>query len=173
MTTLLIKKYLKKFTILFICGILFLITENCNPKLRNNEQEIPKPPIGIKVKANSGLTFTLYYYVQNKETSFDGYNVYITREATGNTSLVNIYPPYSINGGFPTLIHTGNEVNVDQPKTFTLSNFIIYNSNSVGSNNTLYIPFQNGVRYFFKITAHTNFDVESSPSNEVSAVAIQ
>jgi hypothetical protein len=149
-----------------------LLTLTCNPKPHNFVNEKPNQPTGLKVRANNGLTFTLFYYVQNKETSFDGYNVYITREATGNTQVSGTYAPYSINGGSPTLMHKSNEDNVDQPLTIAINNFVTYNSNSIGAQNTLYLPFIAGVRYFFKITAHTNFEVESTPSNEVSAVAL-
>jgi|GEM_PF-2127563 len=149
-----------------------LASFSCNPKARNFDGEIPNQPVGIKVRANSGLTFTLYYYVQNQETSFDGYNVYITRESTGNTQPANLYPPYSLRGSSPTLVHNQSDIDVDQPRIFFIPSFVTFHPNSYGAQNTLYLPFQAGVRYFFKITAHTIFDKESLPSNEVSAVAI-
>jgi len=163
--------FLKVIVNLFLLFSISLLI-NCNPGPKNFPGEKPSQPTGLKVRANNGLTFTLFYYVQNRETSFDGYNIYITSESTGNLNLSGSYQPYTFNGSVPTLIHNSKDVNADQPVSATLASFVVASTNSSGNSSALFLPFQAGKRYFFKITAHTSFDVESLPSNEVSAVAL-
>lgn len=156
--------FIKKRSTLPCCGIFFFLILFCNPNLKDNPYQKPQPPVGLKVFANSGKTFTLYYYVQNKEASFDGYNIYISKVPTGQTTP-DYNCRYNITGGTPTVTHSGSDFNAGTAKTITLSYFPC----DLGSRA---VPFEQGLRYYFKMTAHTYYDQESLPSNEVSAVAI-
>ena len=150
-----------------------MINFKCNQSLQYYSGEKPVTPVGIKIKANAGKTFTLYYYVINKEVSFDGYNVYITRQPTGGAVLKSNYPAYTDTGGTPSLVHDNTQTDVNQQRNALINYFVTFNDNGPDiPRNTLIFPFEAGVRYYFKITAHTYFDVESTPSNEVSAVAL-
>jgi len=160
---------------IFIKILAFWILTGCNSKMPYlpPQYERLSNPIGIKVFANPGKTFTLYYFVQNKESTFDGYNIYVSREAIGSrfdiASKKSLYPPYTLNGSYPSIPDDSGNFNVDTPKKFIISNFIQPGVVNSASNN---LPFEQGTRYFFKITAHSFNGQESLSSNEISSVAL-
>jgi hypothetical protein len=157
--------------------ILALIMVGCNSSPDYDPNEIPLTPYGIKVKANSGNTFTLSYYIQNEENTFDGYNLYITREPSVSVektaNLKAIAQPYTTTGSSPTIPHSSSEIDLNTPGTIAIETFMISQKNLDGSISKTFLPFESGTRYYFKLTAHTFYEQESVYfSNEVSAVAI-
>ena len=143
---------------------LLLLTFYCGNSLPFQDEIVLARPTGITITAVSPLKFDLSYFVQNQEDTFTGYNIYIARSTIGESETVStntVIPPLILDGSVPTFKHSKAEVNVNTPVTKTLS---VYND--------AVTAFENGVTYFFRITAYSRTKIESRPSNEVSATAI-
>lgn len=144
---------------------------HCSMQLPTQPDEQLERPTGIYVSAKAGKTFELSYYVQNDENIFDGYNLYISRYSTGDKSINENTRPYTIDGSYPTFPHSNADYDLSNPIAVTLDYFIESYYDVSGNLRVNYIPFEEGVTYYFKLKAHSIYNSESNFSNEVSAIA--
>ncbi len=119
-------------------------------------------PVGIQVIPQSDLKFKLIYFVQNQESTFDGYNLYISRNPISEGNIGHTVPALSINGALPTFQHGPEDFDVDEPKEALIQFF-----------NDGISRFEDGITYYFRLTAHSRRGSLSKLSNEVSAKAIE
>jgi len=148
----------KKYKILF----LFLILLQCGNNIPYSKETLLKRPVGVSIVAKSGLAFDLSYHVQNEEDTFDGYNVYISRDSISDSEIETLVPALNLSGSLPTFQHSKDEVDFVNSVT---QNIALY-SDSITN-------FENGVTYFFRIAAHSRYGYLSKASNEVSAAAFE
>jgi len=165
------KRTLKKITYYSI-GLVVLLNVNCATSLILNESEYLVRPTGISVTAQAGGTFQFSYYIQNTEGTFDGYNLYITKESTGDSGGNQSIDPYQRTGSVPTLIHSPDEVDLVTAITVNIDKYMEISYSLDGSKVITYVPFEAGVTYFFKLKAHSQFDVISEYSEEISGVSL-
>ena len=151
--------------LLFFSGL----TLSCASNIGYQVNETLDRPVGLQVYARPGGLFVISYYVQNDEDTFDGYNLYISRESTGDTNKI---PPYTINGSIPTFLHTSANYDPNTAVNVSISEFMDVRVDLNGNKTTNYVPFETGTRYYFKIKAHSRFNFLSQPSNEASAVTL-
>lgn len=149
----------KKLVFYIAIGVLML-TMFCGNSIPYQDDETLNRPVGISVTAKSGLAFNITYTVQNEESVFDGYNIYMSRSTIGDAEI-NSIPPYPLDGTLPTVKHSAEDYNVNQTHTVTIE----YYQDGV-------TRFEEGVTYFFRMVAHGRNNSQSLPSNEVSAVAL-
>jgi len=154
----------------FLVLLFFLI--HCSQGINYNKNQKLATPAGFNVYPLPGSSFKVSYFVQNSEDIFDGYNLYITRESTGEVVTTAPLQPYTINGALPTFIHSAADFNPTSPVEITLTLYMDTRLDLSGNISTNYIPFEPGVYYFFKIKAHSIYDTYSTFSNEVSVMAI-
>lgn len=133
---------------------------SCGNNIPFLEERILKRPVGISVTANPGLTFTLRYFVQNQEPTFDGYDLFIKREPIGDGETFGSLPPANLFGNLPTFLHGPEEFNPNVPVERLVPTID-------GAR-----LFEAGVRYYFRLSAHSRRGFRSDPSEEVSAIAL-
>ena len=155
---------------LFLAIVLALwTTPQCLTNITYKKNETLERPVGLQVYALSGGKFQINYYVQNSEDTFDGYNLYISRESTGDYDELE---PYLLTGSTPTFLHDPGEVDLITPQTQQVTQFMDIYKDITNNVTISFVPFETGTRYYFKVRAHSRFNVVSLPSNEVSAVAL-
>ena len=150
--------FMNKSALLSAIAVLLLFCGNSVPF---QDEAFLRRPVGISVTAVSPLNFQRQYFVQNLEKSFLGYNVYIARNTIGDSEVGGTIPALLIDGQLPTLKHSISDFNVDTAQTVTIERF-----------NDSVTKFEEGITYFFRITAYSRQPLESLPSNVVSATAI-
>ena len=144
----------------FISIFLFL---SCTTNPPVFEEPFLKKPVGLEVLPLSGRKFLVRYYVQNQEVSFDGYNLYISRESISDGEPIERggnLPPLNLDGSLPTFKHTKEDFS---PSIRREREITYYKE---------FIPFQEGVTYYFRMAAHSIYGEISLLSNEVSATAL-
>jgi len=144
---------------------------SCSTNTDYFEQEKPATPTQFTITALSGGRFQITYLVENNEQTFDGYNIYIAKQSTGDVSPVTSNIPYTLDGGYPTVRHNASEFST-VPKNLIIETYLEKASSIQGSTITIYPPFVPGDLYYFKMTAHTRYNIESNPSVQKSAVAL-
>ena len=144
-----------------------LIHLSCGSSIPFQAETDLKRPVGLSVTAISGLKFQLSYFVQNQESSFIGYNLYIARNTIGDQEARadSTIPALNLDGTLPTFKHSSTDIDLNIPKTAEVS---LYHDAVTN--------FEVGVTYFFRITAcarnlSLSSQQESLPSNEVSVTA--
>lgn len=135
---------------------------NCGNNIPYSEETILRRPVGITITAKPGLSFDLSYYVQNEEKTFDGYNLYISRNTIGDSEVETGILPLNLSGTLPTFQHSSEQVDLTNP---IIQNISLY-SDSI-------TKFEKDVVYYFRITAHSRFGYISEASNEVFAAALE
>lgn len=162
------QRFTKRYGLLFTAAISLALFK-CQSNITYQPGEILQRPVGIQVYALSNGKFRLSYYVQNSESIFDGYNLYISRESTGDNDTIS---PYLLNGSIPTLPHSPQDVDYITPISVDIEIFMDVRTDLNGNLVTSFVPFETGTRYFFKLRAHSRFNTVSFPSNEASAVTL-
>ena len=117
-------------------------------------------PVGIEIQRQSGTTFLLRYYIQNKEETFDGYNLYISRTPISEGEIYSTLSAFSRDGGLPTFRHNGEQCDLVNPEEVILE----YYADAI-------TRFERNIRYYFRMTAHSTEGLISQPSNEVNDIA--
>ncbi len=117
-----------------------------------------KRPTGLVVTSLDGLKFEVSYTIQNAESTFDGYHLYISRSTISEGEIYSL-TPLSLNGSSPTFHHSKDELS-SIPQKREISHF----TDGVSR-------FEEGVNYFFRLVAHSRFNILSRPSNEVQNIA--
>ena len=121
-------------------------------------------PVNLQVEALPNLRFKISYSVQNQELSFDGYNLYISRSPISEGQVYSSLSPLSRDGGLPTFRHRPEDFNPNQLQEVIIERYV-----------DTVTKFEAGIRYYFRMTAHsreTSGSIESRPSNEVERAAI-
>lgn len=142
----------------FTLAILLFIS-HCGTNIPFEQELTLKRPTGIAVTALAGQKMQLQYTVQNQETTFDGYNVLISRTEIGDSEVFSM-EPLTINGTVPTLLHSNADYNINLVRSVTLNRL------------TNVLPFEVGTTYFFRIQAHSRKGVRSEGSNLATAVGL-
>jgi len=145
---------------------------SCATSLVLNENEYLTRPSNISVSGQAGGKFQLTYYVENTENTFDGYNLYISKESTGDAGGNQVIEAYQYTGSVPTFIHSPDEVDSVTPVTVSLDKYMQITYSLDGNKVITYVPFEEGATYFFKMKAHSQFDILSEFSTEVSDVTL-
>ncbi|MDW8307471.1 MAG: hypothetical protein RML34_10445 [Leptospiraceae bacterium] len=154
------KRLWKRLKRVFSTSFPFVISLSCANNIPFLEERILKRPVGISITANQGLTFTLRYYVQNQEPTFDGYDLFIKREPIGDGEVFGALGPANLYGNLPTFLHGPEEFDPNRPIERLISTID-------GAR-----LFEAGVRYYFRICAHSRRGFRSDPSEEVSSIAL-
>ncbi len=141
--------------------IIFLSLYSCGNNIPFPEERVLKRPVGLSVTANTGLTFTLRYFVQNQEPTFDGYDLFIKREPIGDSEPISgQLQPVNLTGTLPTFRHGPEDFEPSAAREVLVTTI-----DGVRE-------FEAGFTYFFRLTAHSRRGFRSDPSNEVSAQAL-
>ncbi len=119
------------------------------------EPEFINPPGSVSAYSLNNK-IKIKFYASNKESNFDGFNVYVAKESSlRNKKLNPVKNP--ANGSVPTISMSAKNVDSSVPVEITISR----------DSNDEYI--ENGITYFIIVKSHSINNVLSEPSNEVSA----
>ncbi|MES0488793.1 MAG: hypothetical protein ABUK01_02305 [Leptospirales bacterium] len=166
------RRSLKQILLLWL-PLLLVTSGGCVLNLSYNEQEFLERPVDLAVTALSGQKFKVEYNVQNKEDTFDGYNLYISRHSSGDGGGNLNLKAYNYDGSVPTFVHSSADYDLTNTVSVTLYDYMGVTQAIDGSTVVYYVPFETGVTYYFKIKAHSQFDTLSEFSNEVSATTLR
>ncbi len=152
--------------IIFTSSFLFLTLSliSCGNHIPFNDEVYLARPADILVNALPKSKFRISYFIQNQEPSFDGYNLYISRNTISDGEVYSSLTPLSRDGGLPTFRHNPQNFNPNEPTSVTLNHYV-----------DTVTRFEPTIRYYFRMTAHareTSGGVESQPSNQATNVAL-
>lgn len=136
-----------------------VILSACGTSIPFDQELILRRPTGLQVTAQPGQKMLVQYAVQNQEETFDGYNLLIARVSIGDSEAFTM-EPLTINGSFPTFLHSRAEFAPNTVRSVVLERF------------TSVLPFEVGTTYFFRLQAHSRKGVRSEASNEVAATTL-
>jgi len=117
------------------------------------EPEYLNPPYNLKVFPGNE-EIIVKFYSNNTEKNFDGFNIYISKNASvkNQTGITPI--PNQNNGSIPTISLSSKDINPEDPIKVTIKRDV--NGN----------PLENGIRYYVIARAHSIKNFISQPSNE-------
>ncbi len=139
---------------LFLSAIILLIYNSCGIE-QKLEPEFLNPPGGV-VAYSLNNKIKIKFYSHNSEDTFDGFNIYISKESSVKSKKINPVKNPST-GAVPTISLLAKNISPDSPIEITLNR----------DSNDEYI--ENGITYFIIIKSHNMHDYKSDASNEVSA----